>query len=201
MLEHVFGSRTRVRLMSLFLHHPEDVFYIRELTRTIDTQINAVRREIQNLVKIGMIIEGAEKDETTQTKRPGLKRKYYQANTNFPLMQEVRALLTKANVLIEWKLDEQIRDLGDVRYLSFLGIFMGQRNQPVDMFLVGDVDKIALKKLVTKIEKELGIEINYTCLPLKEFTYRMDMADRFLKGIMDAPKTVSINTLDIRGLH
>lgn len=201
MLEHVFGSRTRVRLMSLFLHHPEDVFYIRELTRTIDTQINAVRREIQNLVKIGMIVEGAEKDDSAGVKRPGLKRKYYQANTSFPLMQEVRALLTKANVLMEWKMDEQIRELGDVRYLAFLGIFMGQRNQPVDMFIVGEVDKIALKKLVNTVEKDLGIEINYTCLPVREFTYRMDMADRFLKGIMDAPKTVSINTLEVRGMH
>lgn len=201
MLEHVFGSRTRVRLMSLFLHHPEDVFYIRELTRTIGTQINAVRREIQNLVKIGMIVEGAEKDDGAGVKRPGLKRKYYQANTNFPLMLEIRALLTKANVLMEWKMDEQVRELGDVRYLAFLGIFMGQRNQPVDMFIVGEVDKIALKKLVNSIEKDLGIEINYTCLPVKEFTYRMEMADRFLKGIMDASKTVSINTLDVRGMH
>jgi len=116
-------------------------------------------------------------------------------------MQEMRALLTKANVLLEWKLDDQIRDLGDVRYLSFLGIFMGQRNQPVDMFIVGDVDKIALKKVVGTIEKDLGIEINYTCLPLKEFTYRIDMGDRFLKGILDAPKTVSINTLDLKGIH
>ncbi len=198
MLEHIFGSRTRVKLMSIFLHHPDDVFFIRELTRSIDTQINAVRREIQNLIDIGLIIEGAEKDDSQVSKRPGLKRKYYIANKTFPLMPEIRALLTKAHVLIEWKLDEQIRELGDVRYIAFLGIFMGNRNQPVDLFIVGDVDTIALKKLITRVEKDLGIEINYTCLAYREFVYRMDMADRFLKGVLEAPKTVAYNTLEMK---
>jgi hypothetical protein len=197
MLEHVFGSRTRVKLMNIFLHHPEEMFFVRELTRTINTQINAVRREIQNLVKVGMIVEGVAKDDDG-VKRPGLKRKYYQANKNFPLMQEVRALLTKAHVLMEWKLDEQIRELGDVRYLAFMGVFMGQRNQPVDILVVGDVDKIALKRLINQVEKDLGIEINYTSLPYKEFMYRMEMADRFLRGVMDAPKTVAVDTLELR---
>ncbi len=198
MLEHIFGSRTRVKLMSIFLHHPDDVFYIRELTRSIDTQINAVRREIQNLVIIGLLIEGAEKDPEANVKRPGLKRKYYMANKAFSLMPEMRALLTKAHVMIEWKLDEKIRELGDVRYIAFLGIFMGNRNQPVDLLIVGDVDTIALKKLIAGVEKDLSIEINYTALPYREFVYRLDMADRFLKGVLDAPKTVAWNSLDIK---
>ena len=123
MLEQVFGSKTRVRLMSLFLHHPEQVFCVRELTRVIDTQINAVRRELENLVEIG-IQEGVSAEDEVGVKRPGLKRKYYAANKAYLLFEEVRALLTKAHVLYEWRIDQRIADLGDA-VPSFAGSFMG----------------------------------------------------------------------------
>jgi len=196
MLEHLFGSRTRLKLLMLFLQKPDETFYVRELTRLIGTQINAVRRELQNLTTIGLLIEGVGKDEGEGQKRPGLKRRYYTANQEFPLMQEVRALLIKAYALMEWKLDDQVRKLGDVRYLSFMGIFLGQRNQPVDMFIVGDLDRAGLKTLMQEAEKRLGIEINYTVMAPQEFAYRKEMADRFLEGIMKAPKNVVINRLD-----
>lgn len=181
--------------MTLFLHHPEQDFYVRELTRSIDTQINAVRREISNLVEMGLIVEHVAKDEPG-VKRPGLKRKYYRANQNFPLSLEIRALLTKANVIMEWQLEAKLRELGEVKYAVLSGIFMGLKNHPVDLFVVGEVDKVGLKRLVNQMEKELGVEINYTCLPAKEFTYRVDMADRFLKSVLDAPKTVLVDELD-----
>jgi hypothetical protein len=180
----------------LFVQKPDDIFYVRELTRLIGTQINAVRRELQNLMNIGLLIEHVGKDGNEGQKRPGLKRRYYAVNQQFPLMQEVRALLIKAYALMEWKLDEQVRKLGDVRYLAFMGIFLGQRNQPVDMFIIGDLDRVGLKTLMQEAEKRLGVEINYTVMSPQEYAYRKEMADRFLEGIMKAPKNVVINRLD-----
>ncbi len=196
MLEHLFGSRTRLKLLMLFLQNPEDVFYVRELTRRIDTQINAVRRELQNLVTIGLLIEGSAKEEDADHKRPGLKRKYYKANQEFPLIQEIRALLVKAYTLMEWKLDEQICKLGSIRYLAFLGIFIGQRNQPVDVFIVGDVNRAGLKTLMQTAEKRLGTEINYTLMTPQEYSYRREIADRFLESIMKAPKSIMVSKLE-----
>jgi len=180
----------------LFVQKPDDIFYVRELTRLIGTQINAVRRELQNLMNIGLLIEHVGKDENEGQKRPGLKRRYYAVNQQFPLMQEVRALLIKAYALMEWKLDEQVRKLGDVRYLAFMGIFLGQRNQPVDMFIIGDLERAGLKTLMQEAEKRLGVEINYTVMSPQEYAYRKEMADRFLEGIMKAPKNVVISRLD-----
>jgi predicted transcriptional regulator len=104
MLEHLFGSKTRVKLITLFIKHQEEAFFIRELTRRIDTQINAVRREIDNLARLGLIIEGVGNEELP-TKRPGLKRKYYQINAKFPLLPEIQSLMNKANFLMEKRLD------------------------------------------------------------------------------------------------
>lgn len=180
----------------LFLQRPDDVFYVRELTRLIDTQINAVRRELKNLVDIGLLIEGAAKEDDHGLKRPGLKRRYYVANTDFPLMQEVRALLLKAYTLMEWKLDEQITRLGDIRYLAFMGVFIGQRNQPLDVFVIGELDRNGLKDLMKTAEERMGAEINYTVMSPQDYIYRRDMADRFLDGILKSPKSVLINRLD-----
>ncbi|MFA5185838.1 MAG: hypothetical protein WC551_05085 [Patescibacteria group bacterium] len=196
MLEHLFGSRTRLKLLMLFLQRPDDVFYVRELTRLIDTQINAVRRELKNLVDIGLLIEGAAKEDDHGLKRPGLKRRYYVANVDFPLMQEVRALLLKAYTLMEWKLDEQITRLGDIRYLAFMGVFIGQRNQPLDVFVIGELDRNGLKDLMKTAEERMGAEINYTVMSPQDYIYRRDMADRFLDGILKSPKSVLINRLD-----
>lgn len=196
MLEHLFGSKTRVKLLTLFLHHPEESFYVRELTRRIDTQINAVRREIQNLLTVGLILEGEGKTDAPGLKRPGLKRKYYVANREFPLFQEITSLLTKAHILLERKLDERIKRLGDVKYVAFMGTFLGQRSTGVDLFVVGRVNEKELKKLVDEIQRQLGFEINYTCMSPQEFAYRKDIADRFLHSVLQAPKHVVIDALE-----
>lgn len=179
--------------MSLFLNQPEQAFFIRELTRIIDTQINAVRREIDNLAKIGLIIEIEEDD--TEAKRPGLKRKYYKVNPKFPLLSEIKSLLTKSNFLVERRLDRDLVALGQIQYLAFMGSFIG-KDAPVDLFIVGDVDKDRLKKVVQTAEKDLGFEVNFTSLTLKEYRYRKDIADRFLTSVMNAQKHVVIDVLD-----
>ncbi len=195
MLEHLFGSKTRVKLLTVFLHHPEDVFFVRELTRRIDTQINAVRREIQNLLDLGLISEGVAKEDEAGVKRPGLKRKYYVANRTFPLYQELHALLTKAHILIERKLDDRIRRLGDVKYLAFMGSFLGTPGD-IDLFLVGTVDDKELRAFLSGLETELGFEVNYTKMTPQDFAYRKDVADRFLHSILLAPKHIVIDKLD-----
>ncbi|MBU1032759.1 MAG: hypothetical protein ABII13_02635 [Patescibacteria group bacterium] len=194
MLEHLFGSKTRVKLLTLFLHNPDSLFFVRELTRLIDTQINAVRRELENLVELGLINE-ADK-ESTEDKRPGLKRKYYTMNQDFPLMQEIRVLITKAHVLMERRLDREITALGDIKYAALLNSFIGKSGAPVDMFLVGDIKSSAAKKFVTGLEKELGFEINFACFTTQEFKYRREITDKFLYSILESPKNVLVDHLD-----
>ena len=55
MIEQLFGSKTRVKLLHLFYSNPNRSFYVREITRKIDEQINSVRRELANLLSVGII--------------------------------------------------------------------------------------------------------------------------------------------------
>ena len=69
MIEQLFGSKTRVKLLQLFYSNPNRAFYVREITRKIDEQINSVRRELSNLLSIGIIVS-----ENTENKL------YYEVN-------------------------------------------------------------------------------------------------------------------------
>src|SRR5437870_4054888 len=72
MFEQLFGSKTRVKLLQLFYSNPNRSFYVREITRKIDEQINSVRRELANLLSIGII-----KSE------PNNNRLYYEVNQEY----------------------------------------------------------------------------------------------------------------------
>jgi len=159
-------------------------------------QINAVRREIQNLINLGLLLEEPESRTNAAKKTPGLKRKYYRVNPQFPLFQELRTLLFKAQIFIDCQLDKELLRLGDVRYLAFLGAFLGLRQQSVDLFIVGDIAQSKLKKIIADTGSELGFDINYTCMTPQEYAYRKEVADRFLHAILQAPKHVVINNLD-----
>ncbi len=199
MLEHLFGSRTRVKLLTLFLRHQDEMLFVREITRRVDTQINAVRRELSNLVRFGLIKEVAvDAGPTEGHKRPGLKRKYYMIDRSFLLLPEISGLVVKAQVLLEQRLDQEIIKMGDVRYLALLGAFLGKNQGPVDVFVVGQVDERAMKKLIQETEKELGFEINFSVMTMEEFHYRKDITDRFLYAILEAPKNIIVDRLSER---
>ncbi len=83
-IEKLFGSKTRAKLLKLFFESPEKSFYVREMTRVIDEQINSVRRELSNLESIGVI-----KNETFDNKV------YYSANSKHPFCRPLVEIFSK----------------------------------------------------------------------------------------------------------
>ncbi len=209
MLEQLFGSRTRTKLLRLFLMNPERAFFIRELTRLIDTQINSVRRELQNLLESGVIRESAvvaSISDNTQTLDTGAKRKkkeasdkqpkkYFQVNNDFVLHDELQALFAKSPRLIQKTLESELESLGAVDYAVLTGFFVDRDDVPVDLLIVGSVLRSRLSKLINGIEKELEREINYSTMTLDEFNYRKSIIDRFLFSILEGKKLVIVDRL------
>jgi len=202
MLEHIFGSKTRVKLLRLFLSHEDQSYYIRELVRVTGLQLNAIRRELANLEKFGFVacfqrsemIEYKTKDGQIKT-RPSKSRqkKFFHINSEHTLYPELKALLLKAQLLVENDLMAKIQKLGKIRYLALTGIFVGIVGAPTDLLIVGVVPKDKLAGLIKKFEKELNYEINYTLIAPQEFRYRKSVTDRFLYGILESKKIVIID--------
>ena len=82
--EKLFGSKTRAKLLQLFFESPEKSFYVREMARVIDEQINSVRRELLNLESIDII-----KKETFDNKI------YYSANKKHPFSHAMIEIFAK----------------------------------------------------------------------------------------------------------
>lgn len=201
MLEQLFGSKTRVRLLRLFLNNYQGAYFVRELTRKIGSQINAVRNELDNLIDMGVIIEaeGYEpEDGSSKTRKSAHQRRYYRLNTEALLFPEMRALFMKAQVLLEKDFVSRITQAGSVSYLALTGYFVGESESPIDLFAVGKVNRDRVATIIKAFEREIGREINYTVLTPQEYKYRRDVTDRFLYSILDSKKIVVVDTVSER---
>jgi len=218
MLEQLFGSKTRVRLLRLFLQNQSEAFFVRELTRKIGAQINAVRNELENLLDMGIVVaaefplphSGIPGVALAQTPAPVAKppkkkkgrastqRKYFRLNTDSLIAGELRALFVKAQVLLEKDLVRKITEAGSVNYMALTGFFVGQDAAPTDVFIVGKIGKDRAAALIRSFEREVGRELNYTIMTPQEYKYRRDVTDRFLYSILESKKIVVMDTVSER---
>lgn len=192
MIEQLFGSKTRVKLLQLFYSNPNRSFYVREITRKIDEQINSVRRELSNLLNIGIIVSDSNNNKL-----------YYEVNQKFkyygPLHQifsgGVNKTIKKTQAPAEGE-SASTDDLGSVGHVE-LAVFTGQFTRDdtagVDLLVVGDINPNALSKYVNDLEKRENKSIRYAVMNLNEFLYRQEIRDRFSSSIERAKKQVLID--------
>jgi hypothetical protein len=203
MLEQLFGSKTRVRLLRLFLNNHKGAYFVRELTRKIGAQINAVRNELDNLVNMGIISvveeeQSADAPAGNKKKRRVSQKKFYRLNTEALLYPELKALFTKSRVLLEKDFVKKLAGLGSLAYLALTGVFVGPEPAPTDVFIVGRVNRDKLVSLIKDFEQEVGHEVNYTVMAPQEYKYRRDVTDRFLYSILESKKIVVLDNLEER---
>ena len=194
MIEQLFGSKTRVKLLTLFYNNPERPFYVREITRKIDEQINSVRRELQNLLNIGVVRSVSQGN-----------RLYYEVNPKYKFFSEFQSIFTripaKNKEIKQNKEDDQILQriltAGNVKMVFLSGAFVRGSDQAIDIFIVGDVNKTKLAQTIAELETEMSRELNYTAMRLEDFDYRRNLNDRFLTDILDSKKVVLLDQIGI----
>lgn len=200
MIEQLFGSKTRVKLLQLFYGNPNRSFYVREITRKIDEQINSVRRELANLLSIGIIAS-----DTTNN------RLYYEVNQKYEFYRPLKTIFgqssnqavtvkaggesaVKKSVATAANVErDKIKALGNIEVALYTGQFTRDESSGIDALIVGDVNQHALQKFMTELEVQEGKEIRYTVMPVHEFSYRMQIKDRFISTVLTAKKQVLID--------
>lgn len=223
MLSNLLGSKARVKILKLFLLNTEEKYYIRQIARNLDLQVNSVRRELENLEKFGLLLaepptyiaddyllnnninsksgeenrmEKSKLIEKKKEKKENSKqdKKYYHLNKNFVLYNEIKALITKSQILAGKNFIKSLQKISQPKYLALTGVFVNQ-DFPIDIFIVGRVNKKKFEKTISNLEKEIGKEINYSIMDLKEFQYRQGITDIFVYDIMQTKKIILINNL------
>jgi len=193
-IEQLFGSKTRVKLLQLFYGNPNRSFYVREITRKIDEQINSVRRELANLLSIGIVASDTNNN-----------RLYYEVNQGYDFYQPLAAIFGGADPASKSKKVtsksppkedarvQAIKSLGNVELALYTGQFTRDETSGIDMLIVGDVNQTKLAKFMTDLESQEGKEIRYTVMSPQDYGYRQQVKDRFLFNILAAKKQVMID--------
>jgi hypothetical protein len=186
MVEQLFGSKTRVKLLQLFYSNPNRSFYVREITRKIDEQINSVRRELANLLSIGIISS----DNTNN-------RLYYEVNQDYEYYPPLAAIFGNSAMAAEATAEQPktnpLKSLGNVDLALYVGQFTRDERSGVDFLVVGDINQTQLAKYVSELETKEGKEIRYVSMPLEEFQYRRQVNDRFLSLVLESKKQVLVD--------
>lgn len=189
MIEQLFGSKTRVKLLQLFYSNPNRSFYVREITRKIDEQINSVRRELANLLSIGIISS----DDASN-------RLYYEVNQEYEYYEPLAAIFgsakfTKQSKVVPAESDQakDFKSLGNVELILYTGQFTRDESSGIDILIVGDINQTQLAKFIAELEEQEGKELRYTHMPSNEFRYRRQVNDRFLSLLSSAKKQVLVD--------
>jgi hypothetical protein len=206
MVDQLFGSKTRVKLLQLFFSNPNRSFYVREITRKIDEQINSVRRELSNLLSIGIIKSNADNN-----------RLYYEVDQEYEYYQPLAMMFgglkavtppAKASrkapeqpvitdVAPEHPLAKDIRATGHVELAFLTGQFTRDDQSGIDILIVGDINQSKVENFIQELEKAEKKELRYTVMPMETYKYRVQINDRFIGNVLAAKKQVIINTQNL----
>jgi len=194
MIDALFGSKTRVKLLHLFLNNPGKSYYVREITRVIDEQINSVRRELSNMLNVGII-----KSNTADHKL------YYEVDQRFKYYVPLRAIfdnnsakMTDTDIspsTLDWQ--AKLDDLGHIKFALLSGVFVPESAGSIDLLLVGNPAPAKLKAFIKLLEKKEGRELNYSTMKYDEFYYRLSIRDRFTTELLSSKYVVIRDTESI----
>lgn len=176
-LEKLFGSKTRAKLLSLFFSNPSKSYYVREITRVIEEQINSVRRELNNLSTLGLVkIENYE------------NKVYYSANMKHPFARPMAQIFSSKIESVQevsvkqnpW--EEYIRPVNNILdALLVTNRLPGQEG--IDLLIVGDDRTHKLSRWAELVEKRQGKPLNYVIFSKEDYYYRKSLRDRFITDI------------------
>lgn len=182
-LEKLFGSKTRAKLLALFFENTEKSYYVREITRVIEEQINSVRRELTNLSALGLVkIENYE------------NKVYYSANMKHPFARPMTEIFARSSVA------SYTNDAGEVRAVKRDSIWK-EYVRPVanlisalivtnripgqdglDLLVIGDNRTHKLTHWAEVVEKRQGKPLNYVIISREDYIYRKSVRDKFLSN-------------------
>lgn len=204
-LEKLFDSIPKARILRIFMQNPDQSFTFDMIVEKSNVKSIRVRKEINKLLKFGIIFE---KKASIKKQLPGRKHKkgtvkivktlVYTANQDFEIFQELRNLIIKSSVASKKNLLQRLKKLGRIRLAMIAGTLINNDRGRTDLLLVADdITKGKLEKFLSELESEVGKQVHYTLMTKDEFTYRINMYDRFLRDILESPHEKLINKLNI----
>ena len=179
-LEKILNSKDKEKLLAFFATRPERAFFLGEIKKKIGgrkfmSDLTALlRQEILH----------------SHSKRG---RRYYRLNKRHPLYVQLRNWAKKFKHVSEDEFLKMASKLSGLRFAALSGFLTGETKLPCDLLLVGKLQQKQIKNFIIRAEKLVDNEINYAVMSLKEFQYRKDTFDRFMKDIFENDHAILVD--------
>ncbi|MEX2145207.1 MAG: hypothetical protein WD712_02430 [Candidatus Spechtbacterales bacterium] len=187
-LEKLFDSPSKLRLLKLFLRNPREKFSLSDIRKRTMLTTPSIKRELSKLQEIKLV-----KD----SKRGSTDRVYF-LNYDFVFLGELQNLILKSSPADEKKMMGKIKGVGRMKMVVLSGVFMkpDRENSRTDILLVcNDINEKKFGKFMQNLEAEAGTELQYTIFTTDEFSYRYSMFDRFILDILEKPHKKLLNKI------
>lgn len=188
MLNKLFQSKTRVKILTLFFQNPKNSFHIREIARLTYLNVNGVRRELNNLENIGILFFHKEKN-----------LKLFSLNKELTIYNDLKNIFLKTNNLEDIREEIAIDILNDSAInknidTAFIYGQCAKENSHVDenlnICIIETTKKDSLNrklsKKIAKLEEKYLKEINYVIFTKKELKVKKNNA--FIHKILNEKK-------------
>lgn len=184
-MEDLFVSRVRVKLLKLFLTSLEPLLHVREIVRRTQEEINAVRRELARMEKVGMVASEWRAN-----------RRLYHFRKDYIFYPELLGFVTKSSGLGGAIVKNKAR-LGKIKYAMIANRYL--HNQPsqsedVDLLVVGQIVLPELQSIVADEQTKREYEINYSFMDEPEFRFRVKRRDPFILKVITQPKVMVLGS-------
>jgi len=186
-LERLFSSKLRVKLLNAFLNTPAASFYVRELSRKIQEDATNTSRELRNLEAAGLLMSELRG-----------KQKYYSVSEDYFLYPELKAIIFKTTG-VRGLIQEALQDLGGIEGAFIYGSYATGKetaHSDIDVLIIGKPNMRELGKKMDNLEEKLSREINFTCFDRGEFEDRKRQGDSFLSEVLSERKIILLGSED-----
>ncbi len=187
MLSNLIPSQTRLKILELFFHHPEENYYLRRVVREVEKEVNAVKRELDILEKERLLL-----------KERRLNKVFYSLNKNYRYYDEFLRIFAKSDQISQL-IYQNLPRLGKIKFIALSTKFSKRQDIKEDevyLMLVGHVVVPEITQIVSEVEKAFGRDINYTVMNEEEFAFRKRNNDPFVWRFLRQPKVMLIGSED-----
>ncbi len=199
-LDQLFESQAKVKLLRFFFRNAGSMFQPKEIFKRLRSNTALLRQEMKKMEKIGLLKQ-KRAWLSFEKKRGGIrkeKRLVYYLNPGFDFFSELRDLILKTAVASKSDLVDRARKTGNIKLLALTGVFTGDDMSRADLLIVGDkINHRKLNNFIKDLEAEVGKELNCAVLTTKEFDYRYDMYDRFVRDLLDGESEILIKRINL----
>jgi predicted nucleotidyltransferase len=182
------NSKLRRKLLTYSFTHPDENYYVRELSHLINEDPGNLSRELKRLENEGLytsLIKG--------------RVKFFSLNKRYPLFKELKKIIFKTEG-VQGSLKDLFQKYEGITLAILYGSYAknGERkSSDIDLVVVGEFSRNPFTRDIRQLESKLNREINFTPYAKSEFVEERKKEGGFLNLVLKDKIIVLKGTLGV----